>query len=220
MAQDAILLSTKGMEQLERYLSRLARGDLKNAHNHALRGLAYRVRDAVRKGYETSSFARAEGTLQAYAHGKMAGLTPARRTWGGSSLRRSGQLARSVIVRQMDKGWQVQIDPKAVYGGDPTDAARGLRLERIAAQMENPKPIAVKVTQAMRNYLAMIRGGGPSPSGRNAPVGSVILIQMDPKPVWKPVFDKVRAMLPAYTKIMQRHLKQRGARRFPGMKVS
>jgi hypothetical protein len=220
MAEDNILLSTKGMEQLEKYLERLANGDLKKSNTHALQGLAHRVRDAVRKGYQDSAYARTEGTLQAYAHGKAAGSTPSRRTWGGKSLMRSGLLAKSILVRQMTKGWQVQVDPKATYGGDATDEQRGLRLERIAAQLENPKPIIIKVTQAMKNYLAMIRGGGGSPSGKTTPVGSTILIQMEAKPVWKPVFDKVRGMLPAYTKIMEKHLKQRGARRFPGMKIS
>jgi hypothetical protein len=227
MAVLELKLSANYIKKLRKYLRQLSNGGLARAHMAATKTFAEHVAQAVRRGYQQASYPLTPGTKQAYAHGKDAGFSLPRNIWGGMSLRRSGELARSVVVTKKRQGYTVEIDPKRVYrNGDPTDAKRGLRLRRIAAQMETPKPITIRVTPAMIRYLKLIdpstrkgTGGAKRTYTDNARTGKTIVIHQTAKPVWEPTYRKLRTILPKYTQQMNRYLKAKSTSRMKQMEI-
>lgn len=207
-----------GLREFQRYVRELVRGDLKKIHGAAGYAVARAARKMIQEAYHRSAYPHTNATRITYALGKRAGSTPARRTWAGKSLVRSGQLAASIVVKKRAKGYSVEIDPKKTYTrGDPADA--GKRIQQIAAQMEDPRPIAVTVTHAMLGYLHSLgpRAGG-QPGTRSLQVGSVLLIQQTPKKVWEPTYRRLGKLKPVYYKTFHKYLKQKtGRRRFPGL---
>lgn len=200
-----------------RYAKKLTKGrQLQAINKKGVHKLALEAAKAVRRGYAAADYGHTQGTLEAYAFGKKQGKgrkdgsggKPARRKYpSASSLNRSGTLKDSVVVRAMRNkgrkvgGYDVQIDPKKVYGAKADKADKGILVSRIAAQMENPRPIMVTLTPAMAAYLALIKGKDKDKQRTGSKkVGDVITITQKPRPVWEPVFYKLRTIMPAYSR--------------------
>lgn len=207
-----------GMREFQRYVRTLMQGDLKKIHGAAGYAVARAARKMIQEAYHRSAYPHTDATKLTYAKGKRTGLTPARRTWSGKSLVRSGQLASSIVVRKRAKGYSVEIDPKKTYTrGDPVDS--GKRIQQIAAQMEDPQPILVTVTHAMLAYLHSLGSRRIQPGSQSGlRVGSVASIYQTPKKVWEPTYRKLGKLKPVYYKTFHKYLKQKtGRRRFPGL---
>lgn len=216
MAEDFDLrLIHNGLEEFKKYLKRL-KLDSHKIHMAATYEIARKARDLIKEGYQKACYSYHPGTLEAYAR-----PAPGKRRWGGgNSLIRSGILSRSVVVRRKKSSYQVQIDPKKIYGagGDPKDAMRGLKVEFIAAQTENPKPYMVRMTAPMKAYLAMIARESGKPqaaTGSGIQVGATFLVQPRAKPVWGPVWKEVKKYSRRYNRVFNKYLRMRGPRRFP-----
>lgn len=188
---------------------------LKKSDDAARGALANCLKNEVRKRYRTASFPTTDGTRETYEQGKGAGSKPGRRMWrSATSLQRSGQLSKSVVHKKYGKSWKVLIDPGARYGGDPADAARRLRVARIAAQMENPQPYTLRVTKSMLNYLKVLQKGqaGSRATNRDSTTksqdltGRTIVVTPTPRPIWQPVADDVMRHIGKYIKPLELQL--------------
>jgi hypothetical protein len=233
MANDAGFRMPKdGLRELRGYVRVLMQGDLKKIHSAAAYNVARAARRMVQQAYQQSQYEHTESTKATYQLGKLAGATDARRRWpSAKSLVRSGQLSNSVIVRRTSAGYNVQIDPDKTYtSGDATDA--GKRVQQIAAQMEDPQPISVTVTHAMLAYLHMLsakkegdqpvsaKKEGDQPGSGGLVVGSTLVIQMQPKKIWEPVYRKLGRLRALYFRTFYRYLKiTKGARNFTGFSI-
>ena len=200
-----------------RYAHKLTKGgQLQAINKRGVHKLSLKAAKAVKKGYEAASYGHAKGTLEAYAHGKKPGLRPARRRYpSAASLKRSLTLRDSVVVRAMrDKGrktggYNVEIDPKKVYGAKGDQADAGIPVAKIATQMENPVPVQVTLTPAMAAYLAVIRGAkSDKQKSGNVKINSTITVTPKARPVWEPVFYKLKTIMPAYSKEVAKLLVQ------------
>lgn len=202
--------------EFRRYIMGLTDGGKLSVINAlAMKGAADKAADLIRKGYDASAFPHREGTQQAYRYGKKRDLKPSKRKYPNAlSLRRSMTLRRSIVVRVRRQGrtkmggYNVQIHPDKVYGGlgDKADK-RGLKVETIGYEMENPRPQVIRMTQAMAAYLASMRDRDGEPRGATkVPVGSTFVIRRSSRKVWAPVFKRIRTVLPTYNKIFNKYM--------------
>lgn len=192
------------------YLERLKRGAVNKIADTAALAYAKRLQEDVQRRYQQADYPRTPDTIATYSFGKIAGVSPERKQWAGKSLVRSGELMNSVVVRSTSTGYAVMIDPGATYqSGDPADT--GKLIQMVAAQMEDPQPIIVKVTKPMLAYLHMLPAGRTKGAGSSTPsvtVGSTLMIEMNPKPIWGPASREAGKLAPFFFKTFGGMIKQ------------
>ena len=197
-----------GFKQLSTYLGRLASGGLERIQQKAAEKFAERARRNVEKGYQTASFHRSHHTLRRYtdppsppsSSGRVG--TPDPRMFAGTrSMQRSGLMSRSVVVKKSKGSYFVQIDPVATYPD-------GKRVAWVADRLEKGWTHTMRVTRAMLAYLHTTRPQKDSPAGRLR-LGSTIVVRQRPRPIWEPVFNKLKSWKHIYYKVINVQLKFR-----------
>jgi len=183
-------------DELMKYLNGLSRGALKRITKAQAYRLSLRVASMVRDGYRNADYVRRPATRHRYVFGG-----PGARTWPNADpMFRSGTLAKSVVVRRATDnpngpGYRVMIDPTRTYGGagDPQDASK--LVARIAAQLEDPKPVIIRVTRKLLRYLHWLaaKSGQPMPPPKHTH-GKYIIYTPKAKPVWAAVRKEINKL--------------------------
>jgi len=205
-----------GLKEFEIYIERLVKGGLRKITKAAAYDCAMAARRMVKLGYQTASYERRPGTLAQYAFGGGG----SKRWMATEPLQRSRTLMNSVVVRRVrsisEPAYTVQIHPTKTYTrGDPKDT--GKKVAAIAEQMENPKPIIVKVTTRMLRYLHWLNRKAGAKEGHSSfsggkgnqgamRVGSLMIYYPSAKPVWKQVKREIGKIRPSLAKSIQHRL--------------
>jgi len=156
-------------------------------------------------------------------------LTP-KRVWGSTRpFQRSGSLINAIEVAKVrtHKGfkakYKVHIHPLKQYlDGDPWDKMRQLKIAQVARYLEEGATHYVRLTPAMRAYLARLRVGNTSgdtgQSHRKGDAGatnaqdagvSALRIQLPARPVWGPAHAAIPGKpLQACLKAMRKSMKK------------
>jgi hypothetical protein len=176
---------------IEAWLKKITPEALTRMMEQAVQTAAATIADIVKQEYQKTEEMRTQGTLQTYLQGKSEGSTPARNTYSGKSMVRTGQLANSVVVTREGGSaisYLVHIKQGAHTEGDPADALKQLGM--IAHQLEAATPVIIVMTARMMAYLQLLQRGeagkGPK-TGRKAPdlkLNQVILVVPRGRGVW------------------------------------
>ena len=209
MAVTEITFRIPGLKDVAKYIKRLQGGVLKKAHAKATYEVARTVRSRVSAAYVKNRFTQAEGTLASYTRPPIG----SRGYRSASSLNRSGLLSRSVVVRKITDGYDVMIDPQKKYPD-------GKLVSEVAGYMELGYTQIIQLNGSKgRRVLAYLHALRKTREGKMKKAdrqdrgtlmyGTTIAIRQPARPIWKPVFARMRQLLGIYGRELTKYLKNK-----------